>query len=293
MLILTLIFLILLVIFPLEVSNSVASSLDLCLKSVIPALFPFLIVSYIITETSIPNNYFTLFLSKLFNISPQSVPAYISGILCGYPIGGKMALELFEKGKIGKNEKDRLLIFANNSGPGFIIGMVGGVLFKSIHTGMIIYISHVFSSLIYAIITSFSASKVKYSIPKENKKISFLPALSFSIRKSMESLINITGVILFFSSVISLLNLIPSVDSFSFKGLLFGLLEMTNGIKVIVSSTLSLRLKAAISSFLVTFSGFCVFMQLKSFSEKINTASYFLGKTLCAVFAFLLTYFIV
>ena len=134
MLILTLIFLILLVIFQLEFSNSVASSLDLCLKSVIPALFPFLIVSYIITETSIPNNYFTLFLSKLFNISPQSVPAYISGILCGYPIGGKMALELFEKGKIGKNEKDRLLIFANNSGPGFIIGMVGGVLFKSIHT---------------------------------------------------------------------------------------------------------------------------------------------------------------
>ena len=107
MLILTLIFLILLVIFPLEVSNIVASSLDLCLKSVIPALFPFLIVSYIITETSIPNNYFTLFLSKLFNISPQSVPAYISGILCGYPIGGKMALELFEKGKIGKKYSHR------------------------------------------------------------------------------------------------------------------------------------------------------------------------------------------
>lgn len=293
MLILTLFFLILLIIFPLEVSNSVASSLDLCLKSVLPALFPFLCISNIITEIGISDNFFTLLLSKLFNISPVSVPAYILGILCGYPIGGKMALELFESGKIGQKEKERLLVFANNSGPGFIIGMVGGVLFKNIHIGIIIYLSHIFSSVIYAFITSFFSSEVRYCKSKENKQISFLSVLSLSIRKSMESLINITGVILFFSAVISLLNLIPSVASFSFKGLIFGLLEMTNGIKIIVLSTLSLRLKASVASFLVTFSGLSVFMQLKSFFDKINTASYFLGKTLCGIFAFILTFFLI
>ena len=292
MLILTLIFLILLIIFPFEVSNSVALSLDLCLKSVIPALFPFLCVSNIITEIGIPKNFFTLLLSKLFNISPVSVPAYILGILCGYPIGAKMTLELFSKGKIGQKEKDRLLVFANNSGPGFIIGMVGGVLFNSIHTGIIIYISHIFASVIYGFITSFSSSQIRCTHTDCNRKISFLSVLSLSIKKSIESLINITGVIIFFSSLISLLDLVPSVSSFSLKGLLYGLLEMTNGIKIIVLSSLSLRLKGAIASFLVTFSGFSVFMQIKLFSDKINTSSYFLGKTLCGIFAFILTFFL-
>ncbi len=292
MLILTLIFLILLITFPAEVSQSVASGLDLCLKSVIPALFPFLCVSNIITETGISDNHLTLFLSKLFNISPLSVPAYILGILCGYPIGGKMVLELFEKGKIGQKEKDRLMVFANNSGPGFIIGMVGGVLFNNIHLGIIIYISHIFSSIIYGFITSFFSSEIKHYKLSKNKENSVLSVLSLSIKRSTESVINITGVILFFSSVISLLNLIPFISSFSFKGLFFGLLEMTNGIKIIVSSTLSLRLKASIASFLVTFSGLSVFMQLKSFSDKMNTASYFLGKTLCGIFAFILTFFL-
>lgn len=292
MLILTLIFLILLIIFPFEVSNSVALSLDLCLKSVIPALFPFLCVSNIVTEIGIPHNFFTFFLSKLFNISPVSVPAYILGILCGYPIGAKMALELFEKGKIGQKEKDRLLVFANNSGPGFIIGMVGGVLFNNIRIGIIIYISHIFASVIYGFITSFVPLKIRCSYTNDDRNISFLSVLSLSIKKSIENLINITGVIIFFSSLISLLNLVPFMSVFSLKGLVYGLLEMTNGIKIIVLAPLSLRLKGAIASFLVTFSGFSVFMQIKSFSDKINTASYFFGKTLCGIFAFILTFFL-
>ena len=80
---------------------------------------------------------------------------------------------------------------------------------------------------------------------------------------------------------------------FPFKGLIYGLIEMTNGIRIISLSSLSYKLKVACSSFLLTFSGFSVFMQLKTFSDKIKPAPYFSGKMLCGFFAFIYSYFLI
>lgn len=293
MILLTFIFIMLLAIFPETTAKSVALSLDMCLKSVIPSLFPFLIASNIIMEIKPGKNTFFLFLAKFFNISPGSVWAYITGIVCGYPIGGKIVLELFEKGELDESEKDRLLVFANNSGPGFIIGMVGGSLFKSTKAGVVIYLSHILASLTFGFITSFFARSKREVHTKNTYHHSFSQLLSESIKKGLESSINITGVICFFSAIISLLDLIPFISSLPFKGLLYGLLEMTNGIRIITASLFSLKLKVAFSSFLLTFSGFSVFMQLKTFSDKIKPAPYFLCKMLCGIFAFIYAYFLV
>lgn len=293
MIVLCFIFLILLTIFPRNIAVSVADTLELCQKSVIPSLFPFLIASNMIIlskKVYTPLNYL---LSKIFGISLSSTWAFILGIICGYPIGGKIALELYDNNIIDKEEKDRLLILANNSGPGFIIGMLGGAIFKNIKVGFIIYISHILASIIYGILTSFFYTKSKNNFLDCKSNDSFFKILSISINKSMEAVIGITGVICFFSSIIALLDLIPFISGFKLKGLLYGLLEMTNGIKIISTSLISLRLKASLCSFLLSFSGLSIFMQLKSFSDNINKASYLFGKMLCAVISFIITFFLI
>ena len=129
--------------------------------------------------------------------------------------------------------------------------------------------------------------------PRISESLPFLKILSKSIKKGTEDVISITGVICFFSSVISLINLIPFISSFKYKGLLFGLFEMTNGIRNAALIPVSFKLRAGLCSFILSFSGFSVFMQLKAFCEKIKAAPYLFGKMLCGIFAFIYAYFLI
>lgn len=284
MIILTLIFLTLLLLFPLEVSSSVAASIDMCLKNVIPSLFPFMTVSNLILAIK-PKRKHPLFLmlSSLFKISYPCANALILGLLCGYPVGGQILVTLCERGEITEKEKERALPYVNNPGPGFAIGTVGGMFFGSVKTGVVIYLSCILSSVTCALISSFfyKSSEISFFKKREEKNI-----LIQSIKNSVEGCINITGIIAFFASVIALFELVPYFSSFPLKGLFYGLLEMTNGVKFIALSHLSFRLKCAASSFIITFSGLSILLQLKYFSEKINTAAYFLSKLLCGILSF-------
>lgn len=284
MIILTLIFIIILCLFPVHVSESVASSLETCLKSVIPSLFPFVVCSDIIVKSlRETNSFFLLFLSKIFNISSVSLWAFIPGILCGYPVGGKIAIDLYNENLISENERDRLLVFANNAGPGFIIGMVGGMFFKDIKTGVFLYFCHILASITYGIVTGFLSKPLQVLRKRKITEIPVSCLITEGIKKGVESMINITGVICFFSAIISLVDLIPWLSSFKYKGIIFGCFEITNGINIICSTAISYKLKVTITGFLLSFSGISIFMQLKSFFEKINTAAYFKGKLLCGI----------
>ncbi len=296
MILLTVFFLVILVLFPKEVSQSVSEALFICLKQVIPALFPFAVASGLLLNTScdFKSPPLTL-LEKLFNISKKSAWAFLMGILCGYPIGGKISLELYEKGEISEAEKNRLLIFANIPGPAFIIGVVGASLLNNIKAGIIIYISHLLTAFIFGI-ASFKKSQKTQIIPVfKKKKQNFLPILANSISSSTQAVIGITGVICFFAAITSALKLIPFIRLIPFYDFFLGFLEMTGGIYNICRMGLNLKFKAAICAFSAGFSGVCVFMQLKCISDKIKPAAYFLNKllfgTLCALITFIFCQF--
>lgn len=281
MIVLSLFFLIILVIFPKEVSDAVSQSLFMCFKDVIPALFPFSVVSGVLLNLS---GSFTLpvfsFIERLFNISKKSVLAFFMGLLCGYPIGGKIALELYENGDISEAEKDRLLIFANNSGPGFIIGVAGATLLKDVKAGIVIYASHIVSAFIFGLATRKKSQKTIIIPVYKREKENFLKILAKSIKNSFEAVLGITGVICFFSGFTASIRLFPIVQTLPFNEFFLGLFEMTEGINKISRMDLSLIVKATLSSFLIGFSGVSIFMQLKVISDKIKTTAYFLNKLL-------------
>ena len=136
-------------------------------------------------------------------------------------------------------------------------------------------------------ITRFLSNPLYITRISKNKKEPVTRLIAEGIKKGTESMINITGVICFFSSLISLFDLIPGLSSLKYKGLIFGFFEITNGIKFICSTIISYKTKVALTGFLLSFSGMSIFMQLKSFSEKINTAAYFKGKLLCGIICYI------
>ena len=55
--------------------------------------------------------------------------ALAMGITSGYPVGAKVAKDLYNNKLCTKIEAERLLSFTNSSGPLFIIGTVGISMF--------------------------------------------------------------------------------------------------------------------------------------------------------------------
>ena len=75
---------------------SARDGITLCLNTVIPSVFPFMILSDILLkcadfESITPIK--SLF-EKLFKINGSAISAFIGGALCGFPIGAKLSMKL-------------------------------------------------------------------------------------------------------------------------------------------------------------------------------------------------------
>ena len=124
--------------FPQAASGAVMDGLSMCVRVIIPSLFPFFAATNLINELGISKlagNALSPLSSKLFGVSGQGAAAFIIGVTGGYPLGASYIAGLRRQQLIGADEASRLLIFCNNSGPAFIIGAAGIGIFKSTAVG--------------------------------------------------------------------------------------------------------------------------------------------------------------
>ena len=141
-------------------SNLVAvkSGINLWATSVVPSLFPFFVATELLMHTNIVyyiGNLLNRFMKPLFNIRGEGAFAFIMGIISGYPIGAKIATNFRKENICTKEECERLLSFTNNSGPLFIIGSVGILLYRNTMIGFLLFITHLLASLSVGIIFRF------------------------------------------------------------------------------------------------------------------------------------------
>jgi len=137
-----------------EVLTSVRKSLIICFSSVIPSLFPFMVLSSaFVGNVSASSFKFVRKISRrLFGISAFATAAFICGMICGYPIGAKCTRELYDQKKITASEAESLIAYSNNSGPLFVIGAIGIGMFNSVKGGILLYIIQLISALTAAML---------------------------------------------------------------------------------------------------------------------------------------------
>ena len=304
---------------------SVKSGLSLWATSVVPSLFPFFVSTELLMHTNIIRIlgiFLNGFMKPLFNIRGEGSFAFIMGIISGYPIGAKIATSFRKKNICSKEECERLLSFTNNSGPLFIIGTVGILMFHSTTIGVLLFITHILACITVGIVFRFwkSDNKNKPNIKfkddsnnfsnKEFVNLSNLgEVLAESITSSISTIFLIGGFVVIFSSIISIfkscgifdmisvliepifsyLNIAPSFC----QGLLTGILEITNGIGVISSITCKkLSINLIFTAFLLGFGGISVFLQVLSITSKtdLSIKPYLYGKILHGILAAFYTY---
>lgn len=198
---------------------AIKSGLSLWANSVVPSLFPFFVATELLMHTNIISQlgtFFNSFMKPFFNIRGEGAFALIMGIISGYPIGAKIASSFRKNNICSKEECERLLSFTNNSGPLFIIGTVGILMFKNTSVGILLFITHILACITVGIIfrfwkiheNSFNYIQNTNYVTYNKKTASFSnlgEILAESISSSISTIFIIGGFVVIFSTIISIL----------------------------------------------------------------------------------------
>lgn len=87
-------------------------------KQLLPSLLPFLIL----TQILIRSGYLDRICEKLH--LPQSYFVLFAGTLCGFPMGCKLATDLYARGQLSKEDASLLFVIANQMSPAFVGGYI-------------------------------------------------------------------------------------------------------------------------------------------------------------------------
>lgn len=269
--ILLLIFCSFLIIFSKKASTEASLALTVCIKNVIPSLFPYMVISHMTVRSGIGHYVGKLIpISKIYKLPACSSAAVVLGLLCGFPVGCRCAVDLYRSGELSKTEAEVLLSAASNTGPSFVVFIIGAVFFGSEGFGWQIYFSQFIASLIAAtIINRILFPFIPTRSPKEIKKMPLaVPDLFSAVSDSVSSTLTVCGFIVFFSVVCGYI--LPFVSNFSETGaaLLSSFLEFTNGARS--AASLPGPKGRFLCGFAVGWSGISVLCQCAAFTSPMG-----------------------
>ena len=250
----------LVLIFPDPILLGVKRGIEICLTTVIPSLFLFMIVSELLSrQQSGPLFWIFSPLCRLFSLPKPTAPVLCMSAIGGYPMGAKMLSYFVKNGTVSPSEAARTLCFAYQCSPAFLISAVGAGVFHSPLLGWLLYGCQLLASMLLCTVLRFFWKKGKGEAG-ENAR---MPQTSFAVSftESVTSAGKAMGLICFFVTAFSA---IYSLLVFFFgERLFFGLLEVSVG----AASLASLDFSSALfwSVLFTSFGGICVILQIFCF----------------------------
>lgn len=235
------------IIFPNYSSDGVRIGLSFCSNTLIPSLFPFMVLSAFIVKSGLANKLGTILepITKcLFNLPGCTGATILISLIGGYPSGARGVKSLVEKRLITEKQAEQLLCFTVGAGPAFVITVVGNGLMKNNQSGIILFLSQIIAAIISGIISKRLSNNqtISQTLPTQSKKLNSLSsALVDSCLDSTEGMINMCAFVVLFSSILSiakqsgiseaftqlLLNI--GVSSSCANSIMSIILEVTNG----------------------------------------------------------------
>lgn len=124
-----------------------ASGTALCLQSVLPALFPFFVVCELLTTAPLPRFLLRPLQKVLGFQSAEAAQAVVLSWVGGYAVCARLAGQLYGAGRISRRDAALLQVLGCCSGPGFVVGCVGGLLLDNVRLGVLLYAAQIGANL--------------------------------------------------------------------------------------------------------------------------------------------------
>ena len=156
--------------YPAQVQRGLAQSVLYCLASLVPSLFPFMVLCTYVTESGLATRmgHFTgPVMRALFRLPGAAAPVVLLGFIGGYPAGARGVSRLLARGEITREEAGRMLCFCVGAGPPFVLTAVGSLLLGSAQAGPVLLLAVTASGLLLGLLLRFTSPK---SAPKAAPK---------------------------------------------------------------------------------------------------------------------------
>lgn len=287
-----------LLLFPQNELYACTHALVLWSGSVVPALFPVMILSRLLISTNIL--YFILkpvaFLcGRFLHLSFYGTYALLLGYVCGYPMGVKTIADLEDERLLSQEEGRFLATFINNVSPGFLSGYVCTELLQKPETAPACMVIIYGASLTYGTVTAIFQKNAdtlppyaKETIvqPDQKSHLSFLMLLDHTLEDSILQLLKIGGYMVLFS-VLSSITCVFSFLPETAMVLLSATLEISCGAQQITLLACSAFLKGILLTASLSFGGLCSAFQSSSFLQRagIPLPKYIKAKAMISLIA--------
>lgn len=258
-----------------DTSFAAAEGIDLCIKVVIPSLFPLMFLTSILAHAQIRGS---IPLLNRLGLSPGVHSLFLLGLISGYPVGAELVQDAYAEKRISKSAAQRMLSFCNNPGPSFIFGILSP-LFCSKIVPFSLWVIIILSSILTAYI--LPGKTTGHAASKNVRTASASQVLTKCIR-SMGIIcgwVILFRILYFYLGRYVLCNLPDTLTI-----ILTGLGELTNG-------CLALRginneaVRFIVCSAFLSFGGVCVTMQTAAVAKDMDMRTYLRGKLLQTVIA--------
>lgn len=202
------------IVFSTQISTGIVKTATATAKTVIPSLFPFMVISSFMTDSglcSVLEIFPGKLLEKTAHIKKEVTGAVVLGLISGFPIGVSTVCDIYKSGKISKEEAEAALCQAHNTGPGFPISFIGTYLWGSPAFGISVYLSQVLSMVLLSRLIFKRAAVTDCSTYKIKSHINYTKSLSDAIAKSAVGCLSICASVVFWKTVCGLFTVFTPV----------------------------------------------------------------------------------
>ncbi len=275
--------------------------LTLCAHTVIPSLFPFMVISELLVSSGAGEALGRLLakpMKWLFGLSGAGCSAVVLGSMCGFPVGASTAVSLLDKNVISKRECEHLLSFSNNPSSGFLITAVGVSLLGSHRLGLILYLVVLGTAFFIGFLMRFFLRKSP--VAHEKGEHPHFPSglhpggmtmFTDAVSHAAMGMLTVCAYVVFFSALMGALSrMVDSLGGMSQEAyaLLCGVFELSGGVSEaagLVGQTASPVLPLILTAVISGWSGLSVHCQIMTLcgGRGLSFKPYFIAKALQGV----------
>ena len=289
-----------------EVAEGVRTGLSVCAQTVIPSLFPFMVLAGLIASTSAGvrlSRAVSAVTKELLGLPEALGAVLLMSFVGGFPVGAKMLSSMLERRQIDSETASYSLCFCVNAGPSFLISAVGAAMLGSLRAGVVLLGAQVLSALI---ICAFVSRRRLKPVAQVNGVPSSSAAFVEAVQGAASGMIGICAFITAFSALTAMLNALglvravcrglgyvfPQLGISFFSALFTGLMEVTSGCKA--AAALHTRAGFALCAFLVSSSSLSISFQVQSCfptGSRVRFTPYYLSRLIHGGITALLAWF--
>lgn len=231
---------------------SAGNALQMCIRTLIPNLFPLLVISAMVVPglkgIRLPG------LSRLLHFPDGSEGLFLLGCAGGFPVGAACVAQSVQSGSLTKADGARMLGLVSFCGPGFLFGVIGQMI--GLPEALAIFLIQLESGILLASVSS-SDPESTFRAPSEDV------TLPSAVRRAITSMATVCAWVILASVATGFAQrwvfpLLPETVGI----LLTGLLELTNGVFSVHGQ--SPEIQFLFCTIFACFGGISVLLQISS-----------------------------